>query len=48
MRGVGHYESRISSVIARGAVKDCALGDVSPSNHLYRPHVAYGGDKPSN
>ena len=47
MQGVGHYECGISSDIARGAAKDHALGYVSPSNHLYRPHVAYGGDKPS-
>jgi len=36
-----------SQVIARGVVKDRALGYVSPSISSYRPHVAYGGGKPS-
>jgi hypothetical protein len=30
------------------SIKDCVLGYVSPSNHLYRPHVADGIDNPSN
>ena len=42
MRGVGCCECRISSVVARGAVKDGLFGYMSPSNHPYRPHVANG------
>ena len=45
MRGVGRCECEISSDVARGGVKDHLLGYVSPSNHPYRPHVAYGGDR---
>ena len=48
MQGVGHCECGISNDIARGAVKDYLLGYVSPSNHLYRPHVVDEVDKPSN
>jgi hypothetical protein len=48
MRGVDRCEYGISSNIAHGAVKDCLLGYVSPSNHPYRPYVADGVDKPSN
>jgi hypothetical protein len=29
-------------------ISDYVLGYVSPSNHLYRPHVVDGVDKPSN
>ena len=45
---VGHCECGILSDIARGAVKDHALGYVNMSNRLYKPHAAYGGGKPSN
>ena len=48
MRGVGHCECGISSNIARGAVKDRALGYVSLSNRPYRPHARDGPGKPSN
>ena len=48
MRGVGHSECGTSSDVARGEVKDHALGYMSPSNRPYRPHVAYGGGKTSN
>ena len=42
MRGVGRCECGISSDVAHGVVKYRLLGYVSSSNHLYRPHVAYG------
>ena len=48
MRGVGHCECGISSDIAHGAVKDRALGYVSPSNRPYRPHAGNGAGMPSN
>ena len=47
MRGVGHCECGILSDIAHGVVKDHLLGYISLSNHLYRPHVVDGVDKPS-
>jgi len=42
MRGVGHYEWGISSDIAHGAVKDHALGYVSPSNRR-TDHMSHMG-----
>jgi len=48
MQGVGHCECGISNDVAHGAVKDCLLGYVSPSNHPYIPHVANEVDMPSS
>jgi hypothetical protein len=45
MRGVDHYECGISSDVACGAVKDRALGYMSPSNRPYRPHAGNGVGK---
>jgi len=48
IRGVGRCGCGMSNDVAREAAKDHLLGYVSPSNHMYRPHVTDEVDKTSN
>jgi len=47
---VGHCECGTSGYVARGAIKDHALGYANPSNHPYRPLAgnSNGASRPSN